>query len=171
MQVRDDITSCWNFLNLCRFNNSGYMLSQTGQSSRNTDSPQRNQPSVATTSWSREWNRAQGELFFTVYSGYTRPEYRSSCFGVSCEFFAIVCSTGGDAFVFASCWLLGTLKWVKLTLTTVFDFYFYLVLFAISAIQFSVLFKKKRLKRSCWKKKKFSSVSFWCDWYVFDGLS
>lgn len=36
--------------------------------------------------------------------------------------FAIVCYTGGHAFVYAAYWLLVTLKWVHLTLITAFDF-------------------------------------------------
>lgn len=148
MQVRDNITSCWNFLNLCGFNNSGYMLSPTGQSSRNTDSPQRNQPSVATTSWSREWNHAQGELFslFILDTHVQNTAHPALVWAVSFS-----APPEGMLLFLLPVGFLGTLKWVNLTLTTVFDFYFYLVLFAISAVQFSVLFKKKRLKRSCWK--------------------
>lgn len=151
MQVRDNITSWWSFLNLCRFNDSGYMLSPTGQSSRNTDSPQRNQPSVAPTSWSREWNRAQGELFslFILDTHVHNTAHPALVWAVS---FCYSLLHWRACFCF--CCLLA-FRHVEVSKFNTNHCLRFLFLFS-SICHFSHTifcpFKKKRLKRSCWKK-------------------
>lgn len=176
MQVRDSITLCWNFLNPCGFNNGGNMLYKTGQSSWNTDVPQRNQPSVATTSWSRQWNSAQGEIF--CYSFWIHT-FRISLILLWGELsdFDTLCYTGRDAFVFAAYWILGRLKWVNLTLTIAFDFAifasFNCLLNAFSHTFFYVPFAKKKACKealksilTCACESPVSVVYFWWSFFT-----
>lgn len=82
------ITSYWNWMNAGL--TTACMLSTIGGSSTNTDVPQRTQPPVATTSWSREWNHAQGEILLA---------HLPLLISLQCELWwcSLVCYTGGYA--------------------------------------------------------------------------
>lgn len=109
------IASCWNCLDPCGFNNSRCMLSPAGRSSTNADVPQRNQPSVATTSRSREWNYAQGEIFYVGFLIHTCPTLLIS---LRCELwcYSMAGYTGGYTLVLPPISISSALKWVSLKL-------------------------------------------------------